>query len=400
MKVCRPALLVVLALAISGGIGCSSNSANSASSGSGVLYMASQGDSSVSAYQIVLSSGTLNAVGTAQATGTTPIAIAITPSIKSVFVANRDSNNVSSYTVNNDGSLTASSSATSVGTRPVALAIDPAGKFLFVANQGTFGNPASGTISAFTISGNSLAAVAGSPFPTATSGVTTSTGPTSLVVSASGNYLYVSNQYTNTVAAFAIASSGALTQLPASPFPLCTAPAVCSEPGGVAISSAGGFLYVANSGTNNISALAICDIQSATCPTPNGTLTEVSGSPFAAGIDPVAIAVDPGFNFLYVVNQQSAQVSEYSYSTGTGALTALTNPTIATGTTPVSIGVISGATGTNVGNTTTNPTDFVYVANIGSTTISAYSLTTSSGVLNVLGSPLTVNPQPSAIGVK
>ncbi len=108
-------------------------------------------------------------------------------------------------------------------------------------------------------------------------------------------------------------------------------------------------------------------------------LREVAGSPFPAGLGPVAIAFDPNFNFAYVVDKGSNTISQYSYGTGNGVLTPLSPATISTGLTPVSIALRVGATGTNIGNTTTNPTDYVYVANSGAGTISIYTLTTSTG---------------------
>jgi len=212
--------------------------------------------------------------------------------------------------------------------------------------------------------------------------------------------LYVASQLTNFVSAFSINStSGALTPLGV---PFYT---VGTSPSGLGISPNGGFLYVLNAGadSNNVSVFAICDnvVNSCTNPnTPDGTLTQVAGSPFPAGLGPVAIAFDLNFNFAYVVDKGSNTVSQYSYGTGSGVLTPLSPGTISTGTTPVSIAVRTGATGTNIGNTTTNPTDYVYVANNGAGTVSIYTLTTANGLLNVSGMPFTTFGQTSAVAVK
>jgi 6-phosphogluconolactonase (cycloisomerase 2 family) len=55
----------------------------------------------------------------------------------------------------------------------------------------------------------------------------------------------------------------------------------------------------------------------------NGTLTAVSGSPFAPGTTPTAIAVHPNGNSIYVEDQASATLSAFSVSSA-GALTAIT----------------------------------------------------------------------------
>jgi hypothetical protein len=101
-----------------------------------------------------------------------------------------------------------------------------------------------------------------------------------------------------------------------------------------------------------------------------------------------------------VVDKGSNQVSEYAFGSGSGVLTPLSGGTVSTGATPVSIAIRAGATGTNVGNTTTNPTDYVYVANNGAGTVSTFTLTTSTGILNVSGTPFTTAGQTSAVSAK
>jgi len=382
-------LLLVAVLAIS----CSSRSTTTTSSGTGLLFVATQGNSTLTSYGIALGTGSISGI-TAIATGTNPAAIAVTPDMKSLFVSNSGGNFVTSYVLNSDGSLVVGSN-TNTGTTPMGLAVDPSGKFLFVANRG------SNNISVFSISGTTLTPVKGSPFTTIPPGSNLATGPVSVAVPPDGNYLYVSNQFTDTVSAFAYdGTSGALAAVGGSPYLACASPSVCIAPTAVTISQNGTFLFVANEGSNNVTSFAICVVTSATCSTPNGTMTQV-GPPVAAGEGPVAIAVDPNFNFVYVVDYLSNQVSQYLFSPGTGVLTPLSNPSISTGTSPVSIAIRSGQTGTAVGNTTTNPTDYAFVANIGGTSVSIYTLATATGQLNILGQPyVTSGGQPSAVVAK
>jgi 6-phosphogluconolactonase (cycloisomerase 2 family) len=70
-------------------------------------------------------------------------------------------------------------------------------------------------------------------------------------------------------------SSGALTLL-------STAPAG-SLPVGIAIDPSGQFLYTVNFNSNDVSAYTVA---------PSGALTAVAGSPFAAGGQPHAVAID------------------------------------------------------------------------------------------------------------
>jgi 6-phosphogluconolactonase len=383
-------LSALLAMSLCGSLACTSRSTTAATTiNTAVLYLASQGSASIQVYTGTTSNGVISPDGNPLPTGGMPFAIAITPSLNALFVDNNASDTISAYTVNSDGSLTAASGTAKTGTMPKGMAIDPAGKYLFVANQG------SSNISVFSISGTTLTEVSGSPFTTIPPGSTVATLPTAVAVSATGNFLYVANNFTETVSVYSIGSSGALTPLGPPPYTVGIAPS------GLAIPPGGGFLYVANSGSNNVSAFAICDKVTTSCASPSspdGTLTPVAGSPFSAGIGPVAIAADPSFNFLYVLDKQSSDVSEYSYSPGSGVLSALSTPSVSTGLTPFSFVIISGTTGTNVGNTLTNPTDFVYVANNGASTVSAFTLNTTSGVLTPLGTATAVTGgNPSAV---
>lgn len=370
-------------------LACSSTSPTATSSGTGVLYYTTQGDSSIWAYSLALASGSLTQIGSTLSTGSFPAAIALTPSLNALFVVNQASNSISAYSIDTNGILTAVSGTVPTGSMPTGIAVNPGGNFLFVANQ------ASNNVSVFSVSGTSLTAVSGSPFTTIPLGTTAPTGPIAVAVSATGNFLYVANNFTGTLSAFSI-NSGVLTPLGQSPYTVGTAPS------GLGIVPSGAFLYVANSGSNNISAFAICDKVVTTCADPNhpdGTLTPVSGSPFSlgSGTGPVAIAADPAFHFLYVLDKGSNDISQFSYGSGTGQLTSLSPPAVSTGLTPTSIVVVSGTTGTNVGNTLTNPTDYVYVTNLGASTLSAFTLNTTSGLLTPLGKPTTTTNNPSAI---
>jgi len=371
-----------------------SNANNPATpTGTGVLYVTAQANTTISAFSVNLSSGALGAIGSSIGTGAVPSAIAITPAVNALFVANSGGNSISRYNIASDGSLTAAGAATATGTTPAGLAIDSAGKFLFAANQ------ESSNISVFSISGSSLTQVSGSPFTTVPAGYSYPTGtlPVTLAVSASGKFLYVANQLANFVSAFSISASGKLTALGV-PFYN-----VGISPSGLAITPNGGFLYVANANSNDISAFAICDAVVTSCANvnaPDGTLTQITGSPFPAGLGPVAFAIDPNFNFVYVVDKGSNQVSEYAYGTGSGVLTPLNPGTVSTGATPVSIAIRPGTSGTNLGNTLTNPTDYIYVANNGAGTVSTFTLATTTGQLNVSGTPFTTFAQTSAVAAK
>jgi 6-phosphogluconolactonase (cycloisomerase 2 family) len=380
-------VLPVLLLCLSA---CNSTSSSS-SSGTGVLFVATQGDSSVSTFSIDLTKGLLTASGTGVATGSVPVAMLLAPSGTALFIANSGTNDISAFSVKSDGSLTAAGAAQPAGMTPLSMAMDSGGKFLFVANQGLQIDPNSGTVSVFAVSGTALTEVPGSPFRVAAPGAPGGTGPSGLAVTPDGKFLYVANQYDSTLTKFSVDASGVLTLGPVVP--------VGTTPSAVGMTPDGGFLYVGNAST--VSAFAICNQVLTSCndPTsPDGSLTVVAGSPFSAGIEPVAIVAAPSGKFLFVVNRLSNQISEYRIATGTGVLTPNTQSTISTGANPVGATIRAGTTTiTATGGTT----DYLYVPNLGASSVSVYSFDSTLGTLGLVGGPVpATGGQPSAVAAE
>lgn len=92
------------------------------------------------------------------------------------------------------------------------------------------------------------------------------------------------------------------------------------------IDPTGRFVYVPNVGSNNISAYAI--------DASNGALTQVKGSPFAAGLNPRGVMIDPTGAFAYVPNSGSNNVSGYAINPNSGALTQVQGSPFAAGSSP------------------------------------------------------------------
>lgn len=234
-------------------------------------------------------------------TGTTPIAMAVAPNAPRLYVANRDSGNISAFLIDpTNGNLGLVSGSPFVVdpttlSNPQSVAISPLGNFLYTAN------PTQGTVAGFAIkSDGSLTPVPGSPFAVGTAG----TSPTFVTVHSSGNFLYAADPAHNAVLGFSIGSNGAISPISGSPFPAGT--------GAVALSIApqGSFLYAANPGSNTVSAYTISS---------SGALKQVSGSPFATGGN------GPGFvlatsSFVYVADQITNDIAAFAIS-DTGTLT-------------------------------------------------------------------------------
>jgi 6-phosphogluconolactonase len=377
---------------------CSNNNnttTNSGPSGTGFLWVAAQGNSTVSAYTLDLTNGEPTQNGNAINGAIAPSAMIISPDGKTMFVADKamDPNgnyDILTYTVNSNGTLTAGSSTPLTDAiSPSGLAIDPSGKILFVANQGSAlpppppSGPAPsctmpayaaqcGNISVFTVNGTTLTELAGSPFSDLDPNNPVVTGPTSLTVTPTGNFLYVTNQFTNTVSAFQYDPTGVLT--PLSPFTYLTG----GNPTGVALSRS----IIVN---NQITQPHYLYVVSVNCLTPTGQLTEIAGSPFGAGNGPVYIAVNPVYNGFYVVDQGSNEISMYKWSSTTGALITLSPPTVSAGASPTWAQVHPDGV-------------WVYVANNGGTSISIYSVGTAGPLLGpITAGPFPVQPNPTAL---
>jgi 6-phosphogluconolactonase (cycloisomerase 2 family) len=378
---------------------------SSTPTGTGALFVATQGDSSVSAYTIDLTAGTITANGKSVATGSVPSAMILAPSGTALFIANSNSSippnspactlpspgSITAYTVGSDGTLTAASGSSPTGFIPLAMAIDSGGHFLFVANQGLQCDPTSGTISVFAINNATLTEVPGSPFRSSEPLAPSGTGPSGLAVTPDGKFLYVSDQYDNTVTTFSVDASGVLTRGPVVP--------VGTSPSAMAISPNGGFLYVANAST--VSGFAICNQIVTSCNDPNspdGLLAPITGSPFSSGLGPVSIVAPPSGKFLFVVDRLSNQVSEYKVATGTGVLTPNSQASISTASNPVWAAI---RVGTTVDATTGGTTNYLYVAELGSSSLSIYQFDSTKGTLGRVGQPIILDGgQPSALAAE
>ncbi len=143
-------------------------------------------------------------------------------------------------------------------------------------------------------------------------------------------------------------------------------------PLGVAVDPCNRFVYVSDSLTNKVSAYTICSmVIIGTCPVADGSLLPITGSPFAlsgSANGPGPLVVDPFGNNVYVIGTLSNTLSAFKISPISGALTALTVPTVATGLRPTSIAI-------------RGDDNWMFVTNFNSATVSQYSITPATGAL-------------------
>jgi 6-phosphogluconolactonase len=246
----------------------------------------------------------------------------------------------------------------------------PQPQFVIVANQ------TSNNVSVFAIDANSgaLTQVPGSPFPAGSY-------PNSVAIDPNGKFAYVVNQtypyYQGNISAYAInPASGVLTPMGGSPVFDST-----GEPYGVAVDPTGKFLYTPGVFTDVVAGYTIN-------PT-SGALAQMPGY-FWTWAEPEGIAIDPTGKFVYAPNTASDDVSAYTINPTSGALTQIAGSPFPSG----------GATPSGVENVAFDPEGkFAYVTNVNSGKISAFAIDSASGALSAIpGSPFG-DPNGAPYGV-
>lgn len=227
-----------------------------------------------------------------------------------------------------------------------------------------------------------LTPVPGSPFPA---------GDTPVHAVQNGFFLYVSNLNDSAggISGYAIGQNGALTPIAGSPF---ATGVPGSFPGPSALVIMNSYLYVALAGTstanNQIAAFSINST--------SGSLSPVSGSPFAAGNGPSQMAFVPvtlgAQGFLYTANIQDGTISAFTADDSTGVLTPVSGSPYASGT---SVGsVVASLTATDSGNY------FLYASDPQAMAINAYSIDGTTGALSpIQGSPFAAGDAPTLLTV-
>lgn len=361
--------------------GCLGSSSSSAAPTLAFAYVVGQGENGIRGFA-EKTTGELQALPVFSfATSPRPVSITLHPSKNFLYVPNLTSNTVSGFNIDHVAGVltpvgtavppTPACTSPAVCSNPVSVAVNSAGTFLFLLNQGSSPSVAA-SISVFSIdpSRGLLTPIAGSPFSFAS---LIAPNPQFIVASPTSGFLYVSDGASGTISMFSIGASGNLTEI---------APALSIGAGasvaGIAIDSKGQFLYAADSANNKIASFSIAT---------GGGLTPVAGSPFNAGTKPVAVAVNTTATFLYVANQGSNNVSAFKVSGG--ALTEISGSPYAV--------VTTGTVGTPqpIFLTLDVSNKFLYVANVGTSSISAFGVNSTDGTLALLtDSPFVQAVQP------
>jgi YVTN family beta-propeller protein len=331
------------------------------------LFASDSVSNDIAAFSIGTSTGALTAVpGSPFAYGTTGesnpngISLAVTPTGKFLFAGDANSSDVWAFSIASNGALTVVlGSPFTSPTSPDGINVTRDGKYLAVALFDGL------EVAMFSIGpSGALTAVPGSPFLTGGS----ASGTGYVEINCASNLLFAS-QFSEGFPSIAVETitGGALNAISGSPFTFTSG---TNSNVGV-LSPNDNFLFVSNQGSNTITSLGVAA---------GGALTEVTGSPFAnPGTDtPTLMGTNQAGTLLYVANDGYSldnTVNAFSIGGG-GVLTAVTGSPFDTGAAgKASLTVFPPKT---CGAVTSTPGPFAYVANINSNTVSVINIPTST----------------------
>lgn len=358
----------------------------------------------INVFEINSESGKMRQIPTSPfpSAGRNPVAEATSSDYQNLFVVNQDDNTIVQFVIGTDGKLYPFNTVNTPGIYPLAIAATKSNLFVVDTYEPlplcSTADPCPGSVGVFPLAAGGSSSSApctatvciGSPavnsavnsdfWPLALSGANAShvIVPTAINALASGAYLYVT-AYDSSVTpsvgyvfGFSIGSGGVLTPLSGSPF------AAGVQPSGIASDPTSAYVYVTDYVKGDVLGYSLSA----------GNLSPLAGSPYPAGNQPSAIVVDPSYPFAYVTNSLDATVEAYSISSG--KLTYLGSSTspvaYSTGLQPVAMGI----------DPSTN--HFLFTLNFLENTVSDFELSTTNGtLLDAQGSPYVTDAQPTAV---
>jgi len=339
---------------------------NCPSTGANYIYAANGNTLNIAGFTI--SSTAINSIsGSPFSFGVTPSALAITPSNTYLYAATL-SGGIFGYSIGTGGVLSVinSGSAVVTGVSPSSIAVDTTGKWLIAVD-------ATPTAYIFSINSDGTVTSAGS-VPLVT-GTNPNQSPNHMAFTPNDNFLYVSLGNVGVIILTFNSSTGVLTNNNQVLPPKKSVDAMQ----GLAVNTAGTYLYVAETGLSGVRVLSI----NAT----TGALTEITGSPYTTGTGPSAVLLDSTGSYLYVANRASNSISAFLVSSS-GALTQISGSPFAAGTNPIDM-------------TEDNTHTYICVVNAGgSPDLQTYTILTSvPGALEPFKSAATGTDPTNALAI-
>jgi len=272
-----------------------------------------------------------------------PLALGATSDGKFLYVAESASNLIEGFAISPRGRLR-SLGAIPSGTNPSSVALTPSGKFLYVGNEAY-------NISAYKVHTQSgaISEIPGSPFPSGYSSF-------QLIVDPTGRFLFAGSF--DNVWAFSIdQATGALT--------LIDTVAAGSSETWIAMDKTAKFLYAAsNASTGDFYGFGINST--------TGSLTLLPGFPFYTGVSQREAASVVQNGFIYIAqNYNGGEVAGYTSDPTTGALTPVPGSPFTAGQTALAVAIDPSGR-------------FVYTADYYAESLIGFAVNQSTGALTPL----------------
>jgi len=319
-----PALFCLLLLGVT--TGCdffvSQNNCTDCTTTGDYLYVANGSNAYIAGFS-VSTAGALSVLSNSPYNnGVAAQSLAITPTNSFLYVATTAG--IFCYALSSDGAITVQNGGTAVASDVVAtsMQVDSTGSYLLASGIGiSLGAQAIGIYSIDTSTGL-LTALAHSPLALYTGKATTATvvTPTGMLITPNNSYVYVSLGSLG-VQVLTLGTGGALSTGTTATFlpPLSTSTSPADY--GLASNPTSAFLFVAEFNTG----LRVFSIGT------NGTLSEVSGSPYTTGTGPTGVILDPTGSYVYVANKGSNNISAFTLTLASGKLAAIAGSPFSSG---------------------------------------------------------------------
>ena len=318
--------------------------------------------------------------------GNNPVAIAITSDYANLYVVNQASNNVVHFSIADTGALKQKDTV-STSPSPTFISVNAAGTYLYVVS-----GPSPAVLTAYPLSGGTIGAIASQVTLSLPGFAGDTLAPTGVTVLANNGAVYVTSYdqsaynpggtTTSTanpgwIFGYAVGTGGALTPAAGSPWKAGVKPvALAADP-------TNRFVYVTDFASNQMIGYTI---QS------GSVLNFLLNGLTSAGSEPTSVVVDPRGKYVYVSNGLSNTVTAFTINLATGYLTATINTTgsqvNSTDTDPISV-TVDAALGR-----------FVYTANYLGNSISGFRLNPDTGALSptVAGNSLSLGLEAGCCG--
>ena len=285
------------------------------------LYVANSNNTFLAGFA-VSSSGTLSVLNNSPYNNWVAAeSLAVTPANSFLYAGT--TNGIYGYTINSGGSITVVNSGNPLAQDlvPTAMQVDSTGSYLLAVGIST--SIQAQAIGIYQISSAGLlTALTGSPLALYTGNASTATvvTPTGMLITPNNSYVYASLG-TLGVQVLTLGTGGALSKGTAAtilaPLSTSTSPSdagVASDPNSL-------FLFVAeiNTGLREFSIGT------------GGSLKEVSGSPYAVGTGPTSVILDATGSNVYVANKGSNNISAFTLTAASGKLTTVAGQPFASG---------------------------------------------------------------------